>query len=115
MKITLNMGKDQGGPNPGAALKNVLDGVRTGDWKFKQQLAKMFIPLITTMAEKRAKDIPAINALIEAGTNGLHEAAEKFGKNEPPEKFQLFALTFIEKHMDGGNKPEGFLARLFKR
>lgn len=116
MKITLNMGQDKNAPNPGAQLKAVLDGVRTGDWKFKQQLTKQFMPLLTTMAEKRASDIPTINALIEAGTEGLQEAATKFGKNESPAKFQLFALNFIEKSMDGLNKAkEGFFARLFKR
>lgn len=115
MKITLNVGNEGGGSAADNALKAALEAARNGDWKQKQQLTKLFMPLITKLAERRAKDVPTINSLIEAGSEGLMEAARRYGKNEPVSRFQLFAVDFIEKRMDGKDKKEGLLARLFKR
>lgn len=114
MKIPLNTGADRNRSSQAAArkvLERDIFAARKGDWNAKNSLVRQFMPLITSLAQKRAKDIAAQNRLIEAGKIGLFHAVRKYRPSVGPEKFQIFALAFIEKSMDG--KTGGFFARLF--
>lgn len=123
MKIALNMG-GQGGTDPRAAQK-VLEkdilAAREGDWSAKNNLARVFAPLLTSLAEKRTTDTAQMNRLIEAGKQGLFAAARKYKPGVGPEHFRVFALDFIERSMDdSGHSGEsggarGFFGRLFGR
>ena len=116
MKIPLNMG--DGGNTTAAqktqALGRLIKAAREGDWDAKSNLARQFTPLLTSLAEKRSSDIGEINNLIEAGKKGLYRAARKSKAYAPADRFQIFALDFIEREMDrvqGGGG--GLLSRLF--
>jgi DNA-directed RNA polymerase specialized sigma subunit len=119
MKIALNMGPQ--GPN---AKKNaqarILEadilGAKRGDWNAKNNLARDFMPLLHSLAEKRATDVAEINRFIEAGKAGLFAAAKKYKESASPQGFQIFALDFIEARMDRAAKGGGsWLSRLFGR
>jgi protein-L-isoaspartate(D-aspartate) O-methyltransferase len=69
---------------------------------------------MTSLAEKRSSDVGEINNLLEAGKKGLYRAAKKYKKKDHADRFQIFALDFIEQEMNrvqgtGG----GFLSRIF--
>ncbi len=70
------------------------------------------MPLLTTMAKKRASDNGTVNALIERGKEGIAIAIKKFKAGTSGDRFQIFALPFIESRMDKDEHP-GFFARLF--
>jgi len=83
---------------------------KAGDWNAKTRLAQSFMPLIRSLAEKRAADTQGVNDMIERGKQGLYRAAKKYKKSIGAEKFQIFALKFIEQSMD--NKG-GLFSKLF--
>lgn len=85
---------------------------KKGDWKAKNHLAQTFMPLITSIAQKRSNDKSEINRYIEAGKDGLFKAVKKY-KDSKPEGFQLFALDFIEQSMNKAVKGKGFFSKLF--
>jgi DNA-directed RNA polymerase specialized sigma subunit len=118
MKIALNMGQADGlsGKHQLAAFEREILAAKGGDWEAKNNLARRFAPLLTSLAQKRTADTGEINKFIEAGKKGLLKAAGKYKSNIHPDKFQVFALDFIEREMNIAAKGGGgFLARLFGR
>ncbi len=94
------------------ALEKDLVAAKRGDWEAKHRVERSLMPLLTTMAKKRASDNAAINALIERGKQGIAIAIKKFKTGTSGDRFQIFALPFIESRMDK-NEQRGFFARLF--
>ncbi|OGV66536.1 MAG: hypothetical protein A2283_07345 [Lentisphaerae bacterium RIFOXYA12_FULL_48_11] len=118
MKIPLNMGNNGGQSSKAAQIKTLerdILATRKGDWNAKNNLVRTFLPLLTSLAEKRTSDVGHKNKLIEAGKEGLFIAARKYKENMGANKFQVFALDFIESSMDSSGKSVGFFARLFGR
>ena len=102
MKIALNMGQTEppGRATNLRALEQNLLAAQKGDWNAKDNLARTFSGLLTSLAEKRATDRAQINQLLEAGKLGLYEAVKKYKPSIGAERFQIFALDYIEKGMD---------------
>ncbi len=94
------------------ALERDLAAAKRGDWEARHRVERALMPLLTTMAKKRAGDNAAINALIERGKEGIDVAIRKFKSGTSGDRFQIFALPFIESRMDK-NERSGFFARLF--
>jgi DNA-directed RNA polymerase specialized sigma subunit len=94
------------------ALEKDLAAAKRGDWEAKHRVERALMPLLTNMAKKRASDNAAINALIEQGKAGIAIAIKKFKSGTSGDRFQIFALPFIEGRMDKQKRP-GFFARLF--
>jgi DNA-directed RNA polymerase specialized sigma subunit len=120
MKISLNMGLDveQSKAAQNRAFEREILSAGTGDWNAKGNLVRHFTPLLTSLAQKRSQDIATINRCIDAGKDGLAEAARKYKQSIGPDRFQIFAVDFIEAAMDkavreGSGKGSGFFARLF--
>jgi len=116
MKIPLNM-ENSGAQSSKAAQAQVLGrdilAAKKGDWSAKNNLARTFMPLLQAIAEKRAPDAGQVNDYIEAGKAGLFAAAKKYRLSQGAEKFQVFAVDFIENSMDKVGTRGGFLSRLF--
>jgi len=116
MKIALHVGSENAGSKAGQTTvpeKEIL-AAKGGDWNAKSHLARTFLPLLTSLAQKRTSDTGEINRYIEAGKQGLFKAIKKYKSSVGAENFQLFALDYIESGMDsraGGKK--GLLSRLF--
>ncbi|MBN2301210.1 MAG: hypothetical protein JXN60_01705 [Lentisphaerae bacterium] len=114
MKIPLNMGKDPSQSSKAAQAreleKNIL-AAQKGDWTAKNNLFRTYSSLINSLAKKRAQNPGQMNNYIELGKEGLFKAARKYKPSVSPERFQIFALDFIEASMDGSGG--GFLSRLF--
>jgi hypothetical protein len=102
MKISLNMGQTE--PSGRAANFRALEqnilAAQKGDWNAKGNLARTFGGLLTSLAEKRTANREQITHLVEAGKRGLFEAVKKYKPSIGAERFQIFGLDFIEKHMD---------------
>lgn len=118
LKLNQNgMSKGSFGQLSKATEANVLEhnilAARKGDWQAKNNLIRTFTPLITSLAKKRSNNTSETNKYIEAGKNGLIAAAKKYKQNIGPDKFQVFALDFIEAGMDRMEKGSGLLSRLF--
>jgi len=118
MKIALNMGNSTNYQSTKEAAAKAVERdvlmAQKSDWNARNSLIKTFMPLLTNLAEKRAgADEVAKNQLIEAGKDGLLKAANNYKKSIGADKFQIFALDFIEKAMDKSQKGGGFFARLF--
>jgi hypothetical protein len=117
MKISLNMGPE--GPEQkkrteARVLEHDILAAKDGDWNAKGNLVRMFMPLLTSLAEKRTAENAKMNAYIEAGKKGIFTAAKKYKKNIGPEGFEIFALDFIESAMDrAADGAGGFFSRLF--
>jgi DNA-directed RNA polymerase specialized sigma subunit len=96
-------------------LQQTILAAKRGDWSANNDLVRRFTPLLKSLAEKRASNNAAdLNKFIEAGKKGLASAAKKYRKGMRPEKFQVFALDFIERHMDRASKGGGgLLSRMF--
>jgi DNA-directed RNA polymerase specialized sigma subunit len=118
MKIPLNMGNNSNQSSKAAQFK-ILEreilATKKGDWNAKNNLIRTFTPLLTSLAEKRSSDPAQKNKLMDAGKEGLFNAARKYKESIGPDKFQIFALDFIESNMDNLGKNVGFFARLFGR
>lgn len=116
MKIALNMGQSEALSNKDQMrdLERIILAAKNGDWDAKNNLAQRFTPLLTSLAEKRSKNAQDSGKLIEAGKAGLQKAVRKYRKSVHPEKFQVFALDFIEREMtnvlNGGGS---FFSRMF--
>ncbi len=93
-------------------LERDLVAAKRGDWEAKHRVERALMPLLTTMAKKRASNNAAINALIDRGKEGIAIAIKKFKGGTSGDRFQIFALPFIESRMDKSERT-GFLARLF--
>ena len=109
------------GVQSAAALNRVLEhdimAARKGDWNAKHALERTFMPLMTSLAEKRTSDIAKINRYLDAGKRGLSIAVKKYNPKAGPDRFRIFALNFIEAEMDAVDRAStgGFWARLFGR
>jgi DNA-directed RNA polymerase specialized sigma subunit len=116
VKIALNL-KQNDADNPEAdrekAIERDADACRRNDWEAKTRLIHTFMPLLTSLAKKRATETADINRYIEAGKDGL-VAATRHYKQGASGKFQVFALNYIENEMERLSRP-GFFARLFGR
>jgi len=118
MKIPLNMGNNGGLSSKAAQIKTLerdILATKKGDWNAKNNLVRTFLPLLTSLAEKRTSDLGQKNKLIEAGKEGLFTATRKYKEHIGADKFQVFALDFIESSMDSPKNSGGFFARLFGR
>lgn len=119
MKIALNMGNTDGSQSGKAAQAKTLErdilAAKKGDWNAKNNLVRTFTPLLTSLAEKRSKDVHKINEYTEAGREGLFKAAKKYTPGEGAERFHIFVVEYIENAMDQHDKGGGFWARLFGR
>ena len=114
MKIPLKLADHDLHAGPSAetrGLERDIKAAKKSDWNAKASIHKSFGPLLHSMAQKRATDQAQINALIEKGKEGLTRAAKKFDLKTGPDKFRIFAVSFIEDAMDG--KGGGFFAKLF--
>ena len=96
-----------------AAFEKIILSVKSGNPDAKTRLTKEFMPLLTSLAEKRSADIGEINNLIESGRKGLFKAAKKYKHKIHPEKFRIFALEFIEKEMNKTLSGGGIISRIF--
>lgn len=115
MKIPLNSSSEEGITTAAArtkALQSDLLSAKKGDWEARSHVVRTFTPLLTSMAEKRSSDPQEIAALVEAGTVGIQTAIKKYKPTTGADRFQLFALPFIEKRMS--NPSGSFLSRIFK-
>jgi len=116
MKIPLNLGQNGQQSSKAAqarALEHDILAAKKGDWNAKSNLIRTFMPLITSLAEKRSSDVANVNKYIEAGKNGLVTAAKKYKQSLGPENFQVFALDFLEASMDRVGRRGGILSRFF--
>ncbi|MFC1462942.1 hypothetical protein ACFLQU_04970 [Verrucomicrobiota bacterium] len=114
MKIGLNMGESAPQVPKGGVSEAQILAAKKGDWTAKEQLANIFLPLLKSLAEKRAEEPSEINQFVDAGKEGLFAAARKYKPSIGADKFQVFALDYIQARMDrfaGGGG--GFLSRLF--
>jgi DNA-directed RNA polymerase specialized sigma subunit len=116
MKISLNLRTDEGASfsaDQEKAIERDVLACKRNDWEAKARLVQRFMPLLTSLARKRASDTPTVNRYIEAGKAGLITGARKFRPGVDG-KFPIFAVTYVEAEMDQASKP-GLLARLFGR
>lgn len=117
MKIALNGKREETQSGPAArtkALEKDLIAAKRGDWEARHRVERSLMPLLTSLAKKRSEDIPSINKHLEAGKEGIAVAIKKFKTGTHGDRFQIFALPFIESAMDKP-KRSGFFARLFGR
>jgi len=116
MKIPLKMGNAEPQTNPQAHAKALLErdilAAQKGDWNAKNNLARTFTPLLTSLASKRSSDGSKINDYIDAGKTGLFNAVKKY-KAGTADRFNIFILDFVEKEMNRVDGGGGFFARLF--
>ncbi len=118
MKIPLHIGQN-GTQTAVAAQAKVIErdvlAAKQGDWNARTSLTKAMTPLLVSLAQKRASDQPTVNALVEAGKGGLYRAARKYHTGIGAERFQIFALDFIDAAMDQHMKGGNWFTRLFRR
>jgi hypothetical protein len=96
------------------AFESNLKAAKRGDWEAKKRVVAAMHDVLQGMASKRAKSNEEMNALLEAGKEGVGQAIKKFKLSSGADRFQIFAVDFIEKKMDNPSSG-GFLARLFGR
>jgi DNA-directed RNA polymerase specialized sigma subunit len=116
VKISLNLNQnDYSTPEATRekAIERDVEGCKKNDWEAKSRLIQTFMPLLTSLAKKRTQETAILNRFIEAGKEGLTDAAKHFNASSNT-KFQLFALNYIEQAMNRVNRP-GFFARIFGR
>jgi DNA-directed RNA polymerase specialized sigma subunit len=97
------------------SLGNCILNCQTGDLREHMRLARIFRPLIRTLAEKRAggpDNVKEINRLCALGREGLYEAILEYTPKVGISRFRVFALDYIERAMD--SKPKGFWQNLFR-
>lgn len=119
MKISLNLGQNDAYVSDSdreRVLERDVTACRKGDWEAKSRVIHTFMPLLTSLARKRATETADINHFIEAGKEGLLNAARHY-KNASSTKFQIFALGYIEASMNKAQHPGLFarMARCFRR
>jgi DNA-directed RNA polymerase sigma subunit (sigma70/sigma32) len=118
MKISLKVGNQDAASIKQEELR-LLDrdivACSRGDWEAKNRLFKTFMPLFLSLARKRSQENARINQYVEAGKTGLLSACKKYKPSMGADRFQIFALDFIEKGMTVIDHPRGFFARLFGR
>jgi DNA-directed RNA polymerase specialized sigma subunit len=124
MKIPLRLDQNGGLSSKAAQIKALERDIlasQKGDWNAKNNLVRTFMPLLTSLGQKRTHDTGQLNRLIEAGKTGLMLAAKKYRPAIGPDKFQVFALDFIESAMEraersgAGGGLRGLFGRIFGR
>jgi DNA-directed RNA polymerase specialized sigma subunit len=116
MKIPLNAGGAGGQASAAAryqALERDLKAAKRGDWEARHRIEASLLPLLKDLAKKRASENGDINTLIEAGKQGIATAIKKYKAASGADRFQVFALRFIEDRMDKPRASARFFARLF--
>lgn len=116
MKIPLNTGIDQeltGRAAQMKMLKHDLAACQRGDNDARDRIIRAFVPLLTSLARKRATDTATINKYMEAAKQGLINAIKQYKTSVDAEKFQMLALDAIEASMNMSDKPKGWFASLF--
>jgi DNA-directed RNA polymerase specialized sigma subunit len=96
------------------ALEKDIRAAKKGDWEARHRVEKSLMPLLKKRAEKRAENMAGQNLMIEAGKAGIANALRKVPNDICGDRFQIFALPFIEESMDKSQKPS-FFKRLFGR
>ncbi|MFU8780400.1 MAG: hypothetical protein ACNA71_05165 [Kiritimatiellia bacterium] len=117
MKIPLSGNQTEVTSGPAArskALEKDIRAAKKGDWEARHRVERSLMPLLKKLAERRSGDVAGFNAMIEAGKAGIADALRKVGNDISGDRFQIFALPFIEQRMDKSHKP-GLLKRLFGR
>ncbi len=97
-------------------LERCILKCQAGDLREHMRLARIFRPLIRSLAEKRVgdhNDVKEINRLCNLGREGLYEAVLECTPKTGAARFRIFALDYIEQAMD--SKPKGFWQKLFRR
>jgi len=115
MSLSLNSGSHTGQTADAARAKTLekdLQAAKRGDWKAKHRIESTFTQILTDLAKKRASSNAEINTLIEAGKQGISIAIKKYKSSTGADRFQIFALRFIENKMDNPNSG-GFFSKLF--
>lgn len=115
MKIPLTGNSDTSSSGPAArakALEKDIFAAKRGDWEARHRVERNLQPLLQKLAQKRSQNTAEFNQMIEAGKKGIATAIRKVDKGISGDRFQIFALPFIEAQMDKSNHP-GWLARLF--
>jgi len=116
VKISLNLNQNDH-TSPEVAREKAIDrdveGCKKNDWEAKTRLIQTFMPLLLSLAKKRTQETATLNRYIEAGKDGLIDAARHYSPTSGT-KFQLFAFNYIEQAMNRVNRP-GFFARFFGR
>jgi len=95
-------------------LAHDLIAAKRGDWNAKNSLCRTFLPLMTSLIQKRTTETAKQNAMMERAKDGLLKAVKKFHMDQGADKFQIFALNYIETSLDA-NPKVGFFARLFRK
>jgi len=95
-------------------LEKDIKAAKKGDWEARHRIERNLMPLLKNLAEKRTQDTAGFNQMIEAGKAGIATAIRKVGNDISGDRFQIFALPFIEESMDKSRKPS-LLRRLFGR
>ena len=116
MKIALNLKQgDQYNQEQDReqTIERDVMSVKKSDWEAKTRLVQLFMPLLMSMAKKRVHEVAAINRYVEAGKEGLMAGVRHY-KPGTGQKFEVFALSYIETAMDRVGRP-GFFSRLFGR
>lgn len=114
MKIPLKLADHDMHAGPSTQTRELdrdIRGAKQNDWNAKAKIHKTFMPLLTSMAQKRSSDQSRINELVDKGKEGLNKAAKKYNLNEGADKFRIFAVSYVEDAMDG--KGGGFFSKLF--
>ncbi len=95
------------------ALEKDIKAAKRGDWEARHRIERALQPLLNSLAQKRSKENAELNRLLEAGKAGIAIAIRKVGQDITGDRFQIFALPFIEAQMDKSRK-QGWFARLFR-
>lgn len=117
MKIPLNMGQDSNASGASAqdkALERDILSAKRGDWTAKQNLARSFLPLISSIAKKRTDDRNKQTELVEAGKAAVVKASRKYRESDGPHMFRILAADYIDSAMDAVERGS-FFSRLFGR
>ncbi len=120
MKIPLRTGGEglsgKATPHTNISESDILAAKR-GDWAARANLTKALHPLLLTLAHKRASDPTLLGELLEAGRQGVIQAAKHYKPSLGAGRFSVFALDYIEVCMEEVlKKPrKGFWHRLFFR
>ncbi len=116
MKIPLS-GNDKDTATTGVtarakALEKDIRAAKKGDWEARHRVERNLMPLLKKLAERRSSDTPGFNRMIESGKSGIVTALRKVPADIPGDRFQIFALPYIEEAMDKPNK-QSLWQRLF--
>ncbi len=93
-------------------LERDLKAAKRGDWNAKKRVYSSMHDILNDFAHKRSSSNEEINVLLEAGKQGIDQAIKKFKISSGADRFQIFALTFIEKKMDNPSSG-GFFSKIF--